>query len=129
MDSPHQEGTKGQDPRSALILGMGRSGTNFLLRLFDASPFTHGRNEPDRIPGSACWPLFGVKDTPTAGPDLVASFQTCARQAAGRSSWLDPTPPRQKHWYGIPGSVWVLKTAIRGQRVVDRRLGWEIRKE
>jgi len=41
------------DPNVAFILGMGRSGTNFLLDLIDSSPFTHCRNEPDELSGGA----------------------------------------------------------------------------
>ncbi len=37
----------------ALLVGQGRSGTNFLLALLDQSPRTHCRNEPDQLDRSA----------------------------------------------------------------------------
>ncbi|MBI1367300.1 MAG: sulfotransferase [Planctomycetes bacterium] len=36
----------------AIIVGQGRSGSNWLLNLFDKSPLTFCRDEPDLIPGS-----------------------------------------------------------------------------
>ena len=41
----------------ALLLGQGRSGTNFLLALLNQSPHTHCRNEPDQLEGGALEPL------------------------------------------------------------------------
>ena len=37
----------------ALLLGQGRSGTNYLLHLLNQSPLTHCRNEPDEVEDSA----------------------------------------------------------------------------
>ena len=41
-------------PKSyVLVVGHGRSGTNWLLDILDASPETHCRNEPNEVPNSA----------------------------------------------------------------------------
>lgn len=45
----------------ALVIGQGRSGTNWLLDLLDLSPTTHCRNEPDELAGSP----FDVLPAPT----------------------------------------------------------------
>lgn len=58
-------------PPYALIVGNGRSGTNWLLSMVAASPYTHCRNEPHDIPSS---PFHQLPDAVTlrANPDLMA---------------------------------------------------------
>ena len=52
----------------ALLIGQGRSGTNYLLSLLDQSAATHCRNEPDQLDSSALSRLaefrFFVGDEP-----------------------------------------------------------------
>jgi len=87
-----------QGLRYSLILGQGRSGTRYLLRLFDKSTDTHCRNEADQIPGSAFARLapwrFHVDDD--------AALEGIWDQVVGDASYSigprDPYPIRSKTW-------------------------------
>ena len=57
-------------PDYVLIAGMGRSGTNWLASLFDLSPATHVRNEPNSVPGSP----FGLLPSGLHAPQDAAAF-------------------------------------------------------
>ena len=69
----------------ALITGQGRSGTNWLLELFDASSKTFCRNEPDRLEGS---PLGLLAE------DLLVTGHLAAQPGAGVSPDTLGTPQR-----------------------------------
>ena len=61
----------------ALIIGNGRSGTNWLLSILDASPLTHCRNEPQDIPDSPFHNLpnaWELRDNPAAMDEKWDSF-------------------------------------------------------
>lgn len=45
-------------PRYAMIVGHGRSGTNWLLDLLEFSPLTHCRNEPNELEDAPPWSLL-----------------------------------------------------------------------
>src|SRR5262245_32660935 len=76
MDQAH-------DPLAyALLIGQGRSGTNFLLSLLDQSAATHCRNEPDQLDSSALAGLaefrFFVDDEARLGPLYDAAVRRAA---------------------------------------------------
>lgn len=58
----------------ALIVGHGRSGTNWLLDILDASPLTHCRNEPNEVHDSPCHQLAPLWQGDQA-PDQMADMQ------------------------------------------------------
>jgi len=82
----------------ALLIGQGRSGTNFLLSLLDQSPATHCRNEPDQLDRSALSELnehrFFVSD-PAA---LAACFDAAVGQAARCIGPRDHMADVEKDW-------------------------------
>lgn len=85
-----------QRPAVAFILGMGRSGTNFLLDLLDVSERTHCRNEPDELPGGALeswgqWKIHSCKRSGTRHWEELIHAATCGGERDR------PTPP-WKSW-------------------------------
>jgi len=66
-----------------LLIGQGRSGTNFLLSLLDRSPESHCRNEPDQLDRSALSRLaefrFFVEDPARLGPAFDQAILEAAR--------------------------------------------------
>jgi hypothetical protein len=83
----------------ALLIGQGRSGTNYLLSLLDLSRRTHCRNEPDQLDGSALSRLaefrFFADDEARLGALYDAAIQQAARcvgprdhMAAVDKTWL-----------------------------------------
>lgn len=82
--------TIGAVPRYALIIGQGRSGTNYLLQLLDMSRRTHCRNEADRAPGNVLHCLdehrFHVADT----AELERIWDDAMRAASLRMTARDP---------------------------------------
>lgn len=69
---------------TAMIVGHGRSGTNWLLDVLDASPLTHVRNEPNEIDGAPLTSLESPWVRRGAQPDLEARWDSAARWAAER---------------------------------------------
>lgn len=92
----------------ALIIGNGRSGTNWLLTMLDASQLTHCRNEPQEIKQS---PYHQLPLPPLAGDtsDLMAkqwdAFVTWTAQRMGERDLKITNPKR--HVYG-----WSQKTGL-----------------
>jgi hypothetical protein len=70
-------------PRYVLIAGQGRSGTNWLLEIFDHSRQTHCRNEPNECDGSA---LAALPPGWVARPDLDVSLESAWDQAIARTA-------------------------------------------
>ena len=95
-DKTHLAGQSGR-PELAFILGMGRSGTNFLLDLLDLSERTHCRNEPDELPGGSLeswgrWKIHSAKRTGDEHWREIARAASCGgerdRPAPPWKSWL-----------------------------------------
>ena len=62
-----------------LIVGQGRSGTNWLLQLLDLSPHTHCRNEPNEIPDSPMSKLPNAWVSRSAMPALDTNWDDAVR--------------------------------------------------
>ena len=65
-----------------MIVGHGRSGTNWLLDVLDTSPLTHVRNEPNEIEGAPLTSLASPWVKRPSQPDLDARWDAAARWAA-----------------------------------------------
>lgn len=83
-----------------VIAGQGRSGTNWLLRIFDQSPATHCRNEVNAFEASPFWRL----PSPTVWDEanragLEATWDEAVRWAHARMGERDPrtTSPKQHY--------------------------------
>jgi hypothetical protein len=88
----------------ALILGQGRSGTNWLLTLLNQSSLTHCRNEPDELPDSSLRRLTPFRffiDDPDA---LEAVFDDAVRGAALTVGPRDHIVRHGKRWL-FPGAA------------------------
>jgi len=96
MSEPMPVGAK--PLRYALLIGQGRSGTNFLLRLLDQSAETHCRNEPDQLDSSALAALgefrFFVEDEQR----LATVFGPAVERAALCVGPRDHTAEVDKDW-------------------------------
>ncbi len=66
----------------ALLIGQGRSGTNFLLSLLDQSPLAHCRNEPDQCAGSALARLAEFRFFVDHEERLARLYDEALREAA-----------------------------------------------
>jgi hypothetical protein len=66
----------------ALLIGQGRSGTNYLLGLLDQSPDTHCRNEPDQLDACALGRLAPFRFFVDDEARLATLFDEAVRQAA-----------------------------------------------
>jgi len=97
--------------RYALVLGQGRSGTNYLLRLLDQNPATHCRNEADQLEASALGRLlrwrFFVGDPSELEPhwdqavyDAALTVSARDQRVEGPKDWIFPGTRR-------PGYFWI----------------------
>lgn len=68
--------------RYGLIIGQGRSGTNWLLQLFDFSRETFCRNEPDECRGSRFLALADARDRESLVPERAGELWDAAVDAA-----------------------------------------------
>ena len=66
----------------ALLIGQGRSGTNYLLSLLDQSAATHCRNEPDQLDRSAFAALCEFRFFADDERRLAQGFEPAVRRAA-----------------------------------------------
>jgi hypothetical protein len=100
--SPHIE-DPAKRPEVAFILGMGRSGTNFLLDLLDLSERTHCRNEPDELPGGslAPWSQWKIHSSRREG---LSHWEDLSRAVSCGGDRDRPTPP-WKSWLRQYSSV------------------------
>lgn len=83
----------------AVILGQGRSGTNWLSQLLDMSPDTHVRNEPNEIP--AC-PLNLLPSPDICGVGHAAlkdGWEHASAHAMHHFGIHDPRAPIRKSYY------------------------------
>ena len=99
------EATEPDELSYALVLGQGRSGTNYLLHLLNQSADTHCRNEPDQLEGSKLGDLaasrFVVDDPESLGPlwdeaveDAALSIGPRDHRVQGPKSWIYPGTTR-----------------------------------
>lgn len=108
----------------ALLIGQGRSGTNYLLGLLDQSATTHCRNEPDQLDSSA---LAGLADFRYFVDDeqrLAPLFDAAVRRAARCVGPRDHLAEVEKRWLQpgrrAPGYFWLRQR----YRVVERLIHW-----
>ncbi|MCH2106112.1 MAG: sulfotransferase, partial [Planctomycetes bacterium] len=98
MDSPERSpaGSSSESLDVAFILGMGRSGTNFLLDLLDTCPSTHCRNEPDELPDGAleAWSEWKIHRGGQSADALWGDLHT----ASARGGERDRPIPSHKSW-------------------------------
>lgn len=85
-------------PSHALLIGQGRSGTNFLLSLLDQSPATHCRNEPDQLDASALAGLSEFRFFVTEEARLAPLFDGAVHQAARCVGPRDHMADVEKDW-------------------------------
>ena len=82
----------------ALLVGQGRSGTNFLLGLFDQSPLTHCRNEPDQLYRSSLSALTEFRFFVDDESRLEGVFDDAIREAARCIGPRDRVAGHAKTW-------------------------------
>ena len=87
----------------ALLLGQGRSGTNFLLALFNQSARTHCRNEPDQLDGSTLAALRPFRFFVDDEEELERCWDEAIRGAALTFGPRDHVVLRRKNWL-FPGA-------------------------
>lgn len=68
-----------RSPRYALIVGNGRSGTNWLLTMLNASDLTHCRNEPQHISSSPFHSLPAPAAIAAADPEMALRWDAFVR--------------------------------------------------
>ncbi|WP_072620290.1 sulfotransferase [Spirulina major] len=124
----------------ALIVGHGRSGTNWLLDILDASPLTYCRNEPNEVHDSPCQklaPLWqGGQDVATM-TDMAAHWDEIAAWMGSRMGERDhrlATPKQYVHpWAQKLGVAYyparpkirqALRTAFPGMRAGEWPMPW-----
>lgn len=98
-----------------LIVGHGRSGTNWLLRLLDLSPHTHCRNEPNEIADSPLEQLPSAWLKRERQPELEAGWDDAVRWASTRMG------ERDHRVSGTKGHVHNLSRRLGLPCVVERR--------
>jgi hypothetical protein len=82
----------------ALLIGQGRSGTNYLLGLLDQSPVTHCRNEPDQLDASALARLAEFRFFVDDERRLDELFDGAVRDAAACVGPRDHLTDVEKAW-------------------------------
>lgn len=108
----------------ALLIGQGRSGTNYLLGLLDQSPATHCRNEPDQLDASALARLAPFRFFVDDAQALAGLYDEAVLQAARCLGPRDHLTDVDKAWIR-PGrrrlGYFLLRQRI---RAVERLLRW-----
>jgi hypothetical protein len=101
----------------AVIAGMGRSGTNFLLDLLNLSPKTICRNECDAIEGS---PFHDLPDRyltmPLFSEELIDNWDEAVQNTLSHSSARDRKWIVKKHYQHTASYYMKLQWLIRGVR-------------
>lgn len=110
---------------TVLLIGQGRSGTNFLLSLLDQSAATHCRNEPDQLDGSALARLAEFRFFVDDEPRLAALFDASVCQAARCVGPRDHKSEVAKDWLrahrGAPGYFYLRQRMRVVERLIRRR--------
>lgn len=83
--------------RYALIIGNGRSGTNWLLSMLDASPQTHCRNEPQDIPSSPFHGLPHAQHLQNEPEEMAHRWETFAKWTGTHMGERDHRIKAPKH--------------------------------
>lgn len=105
----------------ALIVGEGRSGTNWLLDLFDASPQTHCRNEPNIIPDTSPMAKLPLPFVPTPAVDAVLErdWDDAVRWTITHMGWRDPKIVNPKnHLYELGRKLGISRTINQRPRTI-----------
>lgn len=101
-----------KSPPQVLIVGQGRSGTNWLLELLDLSPRTHCRNEPNEIEGAKLSQLASPHiDQPM--PETFGAAWDAAVAAASRS-----VGERDRHAVSPKGYTWEPVRRLGGRQLM-----------
>jgi hypothetical protein len=107
-----------------LLIGQGRSGTNYLLGLLDQSPATHCRNEPDQLDSSALARLVPFRFFVDDPAQLAGLYDEAVREAARCLGPRDHLTDVEKAWIR-PGrrrfGYYLVRQRI---RAVERLLRW-----
>src|SRR3712207_4350983 len=107
--------TTPQQADYVLIVGHGRSGTNWLLDILDNSPRTHCRNEPNEIAAS---PLAKLPSPYVPGQDLAPM----ARDWDAAVRWTATHMGERDHaWAGPKDHVFGFSRATGLARTMNRR--------
>lgn len=116
---------EGRPPSHALLIGQGRSGTNFLLSLLDQSPATHCRNEPDQLDSSALAGLsefrFFVSDAARLAPLFDAAVRRAARCVGPRDHMADVEKDWLKRGRRRAGYFFLRQRYRAVERLIHRR--------
>ena len=98
-------------PRYALLLGQGRSGTNYPLKLLDQSPFTHCRNEADQLRDGALARLSRSRYFRRDDAELEERWDDAVRDASSSLGARDHVTQHAKRWLRPgarrPGYFWM----------------------
>jgi hypothetical protein len=109
----------------ALLIGQGRSGTNYLLSLLDQSAATHCRNEPDQLDASALSRLSEFRFFVDDETRLAALFEPAVRQAARCVGPRDHMADVEKDWLRRgrrrAGYFWLRQRTRAVERLIHRR--------
>jgi len=115
--------------RYALLIGQGRSGTNFLLSLLDQSAETHCRNEPDQLDSAALAVLaefrFFVEDEARLEPLYDRAIHAAALRVGPRDHmaevekrWIKPG--RRRTGYFLLRQRWrAVERLVRRRKPMD----------
>jgi hypothetical protein len=99
-------------PGYVLISGHGRSGTNWLLSVLDKSPYTHCRNEPSHLRGSALAALGKGSVVHEEMPNLEAGWDDAVDRASRSFGMRDhPFPVRKQHFRGTAQALGMVRAA------------------
>ena len=106
------------DPRYALIVGHGRSGSNWVLSMLHASEQVHARNEPHLLGGSPYAALPDVERLNEDGRTMAEAWDTFASWASHHDGERDPHTDVEKtfvrRWATRTGAVdWPVRPRIR----------------
>src|SRR5262245_35313807 len=82
----------------ALLIGQGRSGTNYLLSLLDQSAATHCRNEPDQLDRSAFASLADFRYFVADEAALAQRYDAVVAEAARCIGPRDHMADLDKEW-------------------------------
>src|SRR5262245_19597469 len=109
----------------ALLIGQGRSGTNYLLSLLDQSAATHCRNEPDQLDSSALAGLVDFRFFVDDERRLSELYEPAVRQAARCVGPRDHMADVEKDWLRRgrrrAGYFWLRQRYRAVERLLRRR--------
>jgi hypothetical protein len=110
--------------RYVVIAGSGRSGTNFLLQIFDQNRQTHCRNEPEDCAGSAMSKLLrGLVASPELDSELERQWDAAVAQAAQSFGLRDhPIPVDKDQFSRLAKRIGLARLARskRARRILNR---------